>query len=163
VTVRDPEAVSPISRLRNLLVGLWALAVLAPSASRRRLWGELRAYERRLPEVLMAPLPEVLVAQTPAKSDLDLPVDDVRRLADAAALFERHSPLGLCLRRSMARYQFLRRAGLPVVINFGARFKAGQADRQVTGHAWVTLDGQPYHEDGENYQGFTVMLRYPQA
>jgi Transglutaminase-like superfamily len=63
----------------------------------------------------------------------------------------------------LARYHFLRRAGVPLVINFGARFKAGQADREVSGHAWVTLAGQAYYEDGENYQGFTVMLRYPQA
>jgi hypothetical protein len=63
----------------------------------------------------------------------------------------------------MARFHFLRRAGVPLVINFGARFKGGLADRQVTGHAWVTLDGQAYHEDGENYQGFTVMLQFPKA
>jgi hypothetical protein len=163
VTLRDPETVALTSRLRNVLLGLWALAVTAPSASRRQLWRELRAYERRLPAVLAAPLPQVLAAQTPAQPDLSLPAGDIRLLADAAALFERHSPLGLCLRRSLARYHFLRRAGLPVAINFGARFKSGMADRQVTGHAWVTLDGQPYHEDGENYQGFTVMLRYPQA
>ena len=163
MTSRDPESVALASRLRHVLLGLWALAVMAPSASRRQLWGELRAYERRLPELLAAPLPQVLAAQTPAQSDLSLPAEVVRLLADAAALLERRSPLGLCLRRSLARYHFLRRAGLPLVINFGARFKTGTADRQVTGHAWVTLDGQPYHEDGENYQGFTVMLRYPPA
>jgi hypothetical protein len=62
----------------------------------------------------------------------------------------------------MLRYHFLRRAGVPVGLNFGARFKGGQADREITGHAWVTLDGQPYFEDGENYQGFTVILRFPE-
>jgi hypothetical protein len=62
----------------------------------------------------------------------------------------------------MLRYHFLRRVGVPVVLNFGARFKGGQADREITGHAWVTLDGRPYFEDGENYQGFTVMLRFPE-
>jgi hypothetical protein len=150
-------------RLRNWLLGLSALALLAPSPARRQLWSELRAYERGLPAVLAGPLPPALAAQTPARADLTLPAEEVRLLADAAALFERRSPLGLCLRRSLARYHFLRRAGVPLVINFGARFKAGVADRQVTGHAWVTLEGQPYYEDGENYQDFTVMLRYPQA
>ena len=149
------------SRLRNWRLGLSALAALAVSSARRQLWAELRAYERGLPDVLVAPLPQVLAAQTPAHVDLTLPAAEVRRLADAAALFERRSPLGLCLRRSLARYHFLRRAGVPLVINFGARFKAGQADREVTGHAWVTLAGQPYFEDGENYQGFAVMLQYP--
>ena len=150
-------------RLRNWLLGLSALALVTPSPSRRQLWAEMRAYERGLPAALSAPLPQALAAQTPSNKDLALPAADVRRLADAAALFERRSPLGLCLRRSLARYHFLRRAGVALVINFGARFKAGVADRQVTGHAWVTLDDQPYYEDGENYQGFTVMLRFPDS
>jgi hypothetical protein len=114
-----------------------------------------------MPAALAGPLPTALAAQTLAGTDLSMPPDTVRLLADAAALFERRSPLGLCLRRSLLRYHFLRRAGLPLVLNFGARFKAGVADRQVSGHAWVTLDGEPYYEDGDNYQGFTVMLRYP--
>jgi len=150
-----------VARLRNVWVGLSALALAARSAPRRRLWAEMRGYVRDLPAALLGPLPAALAAQTPSRADLTLPPDDVRLLADAAALFERRSPLGLCLRRSLARYHFLRRAGLPLALNFGARFKAGVADREVTGHAWVTLDGQPYFEDGENYQGFTVMLRYP--
>jgi hypothetical protein len=121
----------------------------------------MRGYARGLPAALAGPLPQALAAQTPEGVDLALPYAHLRLLADAAALFERRSPLGLCLRRSLVRYHFLRRAGLPLVLNFGARFKAGLADREVTGHAWVTLDGQPYFEDGENYRGFTVMFRYP--
>lgn len=93
--------------------------------------------------------------------DLGLPIPSVRRLADLTALLDRRSPFGLCLRRSLLRYHFLRRAGVPVAVQFGARFKAGQPDRDVTGHAWVALDGQPYFEDGENYRGFRVMLSYP--
>jgi len=93
VTARDPEFVPLTSRLRNLLLGLWALVVTAPSASRRRLWAELREYERRLPERLAAPLPQVLAAQTPASPDLNLPADQVRLLADAAALASRPARL----------------------------------------------------------------------
>ena len=137
------------------------VAVALSGSERRELWSEMRAYGRALPGALAAPLPKAIAAQTPAAADLALPPAAVRDLADAAALFDRASPLGLCLRRSMLRYHFLRRAGLPLVINFGARFKGGQADREVTGHAWVTLDGRPYFEDGENYQGFTVLLRFP--
>ena len=148
-------------RLTNWLVGLSALASVAPSSSRRRLFGEMRAYVRGLPAALAGPLPTALAAQTPVEADLALPAAEVRRLADAAALFERRSPLGLCLRRSLVRYYFLRRAGVPLVLNFGARFQGGVADRAITGHAWVTLNGEPYCEDGENYRGFTVMLIYP--
>jgi hypothetical protein len=122
----------------------------------------MRRYARELPAALQGPLPQAVAAQTPQAADLALAPASVRNLADSAALFDRSSPLGLCLRRSMLRYHFLRRVGLPVVLNFGARFKGGQADREITGHAWITLDGQPYFEDGENYQGFTVMLRFPE-
>ena len=87
----------------------------------------------------------------------------MREIVDIAALLNRRSPLGLCLRRSMTRYYFLRRAGLPVEVKFGARFKDGKPDRQVTGHAWLTLNGQPYYEADENWREFTVMLTYPES
>ena len=142
-----------LTRARHLGTGLTALLALADPAQ-RRLWGEMRAYVRRLPALLSSPLPAVLAAQTPAAADLTLPEPTLRRLADAAALFER---------RSLVRYHYLRRAGVPLTLNFGARFKAGQADRDITGHAWVTLNGAAYHEDGENYQDFVTMLKYPAA
>jgi hypothetical protein len=148
------------SRIRHVFLFLTTLPLLLHPA-RRRLWGEMRAFLRRLPAALAAPLPTALAAQTPAAADLSESHDTLRRLADSAALLDRRSPLGLCLRRSMVRYHFLRRAGLPLTISFGARFTGGQADRAVTGHAWVTHNGQPYYEDGENYQGFTVMLAHP--
>ena len=146
--------------MRHVALGLGVLpALLEPR--RRALWREMRAYVKELPAVLGRPLPEAVAAQTPATPDLALPAASVRRLADAAALWERRSPVGLCLRRSLLRYHFLRRAGLPLVINFGARFAGSVADRDVAGHAWVTLHGRPYHEEGENWQGFAVMMRYP--
>jgi len=151
-----------LTRLRHWALGLSVLFGLALSGpARRDLWNKMCRYARELPAALARPLPQAVAAQTPTAPDLALPPAAVRDLADAAALFDRSSPLGLCLRRSMLRYHFLRRAGVPVVLNFGARFKAGQADREITGHAWVTLDGRPYFEDGENCQGFTVMLRFP--
>ena len=149
-----------LTRLRHWRTGLLTLVSLG-DPRRRALWSEMRAYIRRLPEALSAPLPAVLAAHTPAGADLVLPEPAVRQMADAVALFERRSPLGLCLRRSLLRYHFLRRAGLPLVVNFGARFINGTADRALAGHAWVTLKGQPYHEDSENYRGFTVMLQHP--
>ncbi len=149
------------TRLHHWLLGLSALMAAALSPARWRLLKAMRAYVRGLPAALARPLPLALAAQTPDQPDLTLPPGDLRQLADAAALLERRSPLGLCLRRSMVRYHFLRRAGVPLVLNFGARFTAGAPDREVTGHAWVTLAGQPYYEEDENYRGFTVMLKYP--
>jgi hypothetical protein len=151
-----------LTRLRHGWTGLLALLSLA-DPRRRVLWTGMRAYVRGLPAALAQPLPAMLAAHTPATVDLALPPSAVRRLADAAALFERRSPLGVCLRRSLVRYHYLRRAGVPLVVNFGARFKDKSPDRDVTGHAWVTLAGEPYFEDGENYQGFVVMMRYPEG
>jgi hypothetical protein len=51
---------------------------------------------------------------------------------------------------------------VPVDLQFGAKFKDGKPDRDISGHAWLTLDGRIYHEDGENWRGFTVMLSFPQ-
>jgi hypothetical protein len=152
-----------LARSRNWLLGLTALLALH-DARWRATWAELRAFQRRLPVALDRPLPEAMAALTPGQPDLPLSPVRLRRLVDASALFERCSPLGLCLRRSLARYHFLRRAGVPLVIHFGARLNAAAgppAGRDVAGHAWVTLDGQAYYEDGENYQGFAVMLTYP--
>jgi hypothetical protein len=148
------------TRLRHAALGARAL-FSAVDPRQRALLNEMRAYVRGLPGVLAQPLPQALASQTPVLADLQLPPDSVRQLADAAALLDRGSPLGLCLRRSFVRYFFLRRAGLPVTINFGARLIGGVADRDVAGHAWVTLDGRPYFEDGENCDGFVVMLRHP--
>jgi hypothetical protein len=150
-----------LTRARNTLTGLAALVAQLDPAQ-RRLYGEMQAYMRALPAQLNAPLPQVVAQQTPTAADLALAEPSVRRLADAAALFERRSPLGLCLRRSLVRYHYLRRAGVPLTLNFGARFKGGQADRDIAGHAWTTLNGAAYHEDGENYQDFVTMLKFPQ-
>lgn len=155
-----------LTRWRHWATGLAALVlVLAPR--RRALWQEMRVFVRHVPKVLEAPLPQALATLTPTFPDLVVPNTTLRLLADAAALFERRSPLGLCLRRSLVRYHFLRRVGIPLTLNFGARFnpstslRVDQPDREVTGHAWVTLNGQPYFEESENYRGFTVMFQYP--
>lgn len=152
-----------LARLRHLWLALTTLPLLLFDARARRLFAEMHTFARRLPQTLNAPLPEALATLTPLTSNLQPPTSSLRRLADLTALLDRRSPLGLCLRRSLVRYHFLRRAGVPLTLNFGARFKGGQPDREITGHAWVTLDGQPYFEDGENYRGFTVMLKYPQG
>jgi hypothetical protein len=150
------------ARLRHVWLALTALPGLLLSARRRALFREMRAFARNLPAELKPPLPVALQRITP---DLDAraePEPAIRHLADLAALLDRRSPLGLCLRRSLTRYHFLRRAGAPVVVRFGARFVNGKPDREITGHAWLTLNGQVYHEDGENWRGFTVMLSFPQ-
>lgn len=92
-----------------------------------------------------------------------LTADQIRALADAVAAWHFSSPLGICLRRSLLRYYFLRRAGLPVQIVFGARLKSNQEGGGIGGHAWLTLNDAPYFENPQDYAGFAPMFIYPQA
>lgn len=152
-----------IARLRHGLLTLAALPGLIFSPQRRTLFREMQMFCQNLPAALRSPLPEALGRLTPAMGsgctrDIE---NTIRDLADVAALLNRRSPPGLCLRRSLVRYHFLRREGLPVTLQFGAKFVAGKPDREVTGHAWLALDGQPYHEADENWRGFAIMFSFP--
>ncbi len=149
------------ARLRHIGLALAALPGLMISARRRALFREMRDFARNLPAVLKSPLPVAMQQITPMPHPPGGSEDAVRVLADLTALLDRRSPLGLCLRRSLTRYHFLRRAGVPVVMRFGAKFVGGKPDREITGHAWLTLDGHPYHEMDENWRGFTVMITWP--
>jgi len=127
------------------------------SRSQRSLLREVFALGRSLPERLESPLPEALAALTPAAASSAVAPAAIRRLVDAACALGAGRPLGICLRRSLLRYYFLRRAGLPLVIHFGAR-RLGEA---VAGHAWLTLQGQSYHENPAHVLPHTLMWSYP--
>lgn len=160
-----------MTRLYHLWLAFLALPALIFDSRRRALFREMQTFCHNLPAALKGPLPQALQKLTPDVVRSAYSVSDtryairnthsVRDLADVAALLDRRSSLGLCLRRSLVRYYFLRREGLPVVLQFGAKFVAGKPDREVTGHAWLTLDGQPFYEADENWRGFVVMFSYP--
>lgn len=152
------------SRQRNVLLLPASLPGLIRDPEQRALFREAQAFTRALPQRLREPLPAAvkkLEGDLPAKRPDAETEKTTRDLADLAVLLHRRSPLGLCLRRSLTRYYFLRRAGLPLHVHFGARIVDGKPDREITGHAWLTLDGKPYHEPGKNWRGFTVMLTFP--
>lgn len=118
---------------------------------------------RRLPDNFDQPLPVMMAQLTPRpQSQSAMPPNELRRLADAVAAWHVRSPLGICLRRSLLRYYFLREAGLPVSIVFGARFKSEQEGGGLGGHAWLTLNGAPYYEKSDDYEGFVEMYVYPE-
>ena len=146
-----------VSAVKHLAI--MAAAVALPA--RRAVLGRMVAFSRALPARFDHPLPEMMAALTPATVDLSLPATEIRRLADAVAAWHLASPVGICLRRSLLRYHFLRRAGLPVVIVFGARIKSTTEGGGIGGHAWLTLHGRPYFENSRNYQGFAVMVVFP--
>ena len=125
----------------------------------------MRQLDSDLPGLLCSPLPEAmncLLAEIDTGRPTSNNEEDLRNLADLAVALTRQSSLGSCLRRSLIRSHFLRRAGLPVVVHFGARMIDGEPDREIAGHAWLTLDNEPYFEAAENWHDFTVMVSFPQ-
>lgn len=154
-----------------------------PSTPARTMLGQMIHFSRCLPQQFDQPLPAMMARLTPGESANGrmgesengetsplptkpsggdpLTTDQIRNLADAVAAWHIGSPLGICLRRSLLRYYFLRQAGLPVQIVFGARLKNDQEGGGIGGHAWLTLNGAPYHEHPQDYAGFAPMVTYP--
>jgi hypothetical protein len=155
-----------------------------PAGPKRQLLGRMIALSRALPQQFNQPLPMMMTQLTPLNESTNEPqsvanrerakmssslqheerkltADDIRRLADAVAAWHLRSPLGICLRRSLLRYHFLREAKVPVRIVFGARLKDSQEGSGIGGHAWLTLNDAPYYENPADYAGFVVMYTYP--
>jgi hypothetical protein len=117
-----------------------------------------------LPHKFNQSLPQMMAQLTPdPQPQMAAQPDDRRRLADAVAAWHLRSSLGICLRRSLLRYYFLREAGVPVNIVFGARIKSAQEGGGIGGHAWLTLNGSPYYENPDDYEGFVEMYVYPES
>ena len=152
-----------VARLRRWFPLLQLIPGLVVSRRRRQLFREIRSFERHLPSVLEARLPDALRRITPAASPaLGFDESTLRRMSDLAALLDRRSPLGLCLRRSLTRFHFLRRAGRPVALRFGATLVGARPGRSVAGHAWLVENDEPYHEADTSWRGHTVLLRWPE-
>ncbi|HFQ93957.1 MAG TPA: lasso peptide biosynthesis B2 protein [Anaerolineae bacterium] len=151
------------TRLAHLNLAASRLPGLAARGAQRQLLAEMRQLCRQLPAILQQPLPEAMAQLTPEEGEIRPLPDEAatRQLADLAALLERQSPLGLCLRRSLVRYHYLRQLDIPVVVKFGAKFVGGAQEKDVAGHAWLEVNGRVYHEPEENWRGFTVMFVWP--
>jgi hypothetical protein len=61
-----------------------------------------------------------------------------------------------CLRRALALYSVLSRMGYPVEIHFGVR----RDGRDLHGHSWVTLKGEPLGERTPE-EPFRAIYSYP--
>jgi hypothetical protein len=113
------------ARFRHIGLALAALPGLLRSRAQRRCFAEMRALCRQLPQLLQQPLPQAMEALAAVREPCLLDENQVRRLADVAALVARRSPLGFCLRRSLLRYHFLNRAGLPLGVAYPRRARLG--------------------------------------
>ena len=105
-------------------------------------------------------LPGLLGALTPkplSSTRVPLPtVEDALLAAERVVERLRVVP-DTCLYRSLARYAVLRSAGHP------ARFVMGLSPRapEITGHAWVELDGAPMGETVDD--DMVITYAYPQS
>jgi hypothetical protein len=118
-----------------------------------------RAVAARLRAVTLLarrPLPEVLRALTPAPARR-VPREVVEAVIAASEQLTTRLRVvpDTCLYRALARYAVLCRAGHP------ARFVMGLDPRadDISGHAWVELDGEPVGETLE--RPLTVTFSYP--
>ena len=153
--------------LRSIPKALSVLAILARAQMTREgraMLAEMREVQRSLPARYNAlPLPDFLAELTPQQADWsDRDERQVRELVDSLAFWDRKSPFGICLRRSLLRYHFLRRVGLPLGIVFAMRARRPGELPGMAGHAWNILHDQPYHERPEDMAGFTEVYRWPQ-
>ncbi|MFS8069582.1 MAG: lasso peptide biosynthesis B2 protein [Byssovorax sp.] len=104
-------------------------------------------------------LPGLLGALTPERSLPRVPLPTVEdALLAAEKVVERLRVVpDTCLYRSLARYAVLRSAGHP------ARFVMGLSPRapEITGHAWVELDGAPMGETVDD--DMVITYAYPHS
>ncbi|MDX1428985.1 MAG: lasso peptide biosynthesis B2 protein [Rhodothermales bacterium] len=63
-----------------------------------------------------------------------------------------------CMKRSLILFHFLRKAGREARIVFGVTKEEGKLE----GHAWVTVNGEPYAEEGP-VDKYTVTYVYPDS
>jgi hypothetical protein len=91
----------------------------------------------------------------PPREEVDALVARIDRLLPAGRPFVRSG----CLTRGLTLYYFLRRAGAPVALCFGA----GPVDGDFSGHCWVVYQGEPLAEKRDPRPLFAEMLRIPGA
>jgi hypothetical protein len=95
---------------------------------------------------------------TPARTRRRARAFDADRMARLTDLVLARLPLArnTCLIRSLVLYRLLRTGGMPARIHFGVR----QAGRKLTGHSWLTCEGQPLSESPAN-TAFSEIHSYP--
>jgi hypothetical protein len=67
-----------------------------------------------------------------------------------------------CLTRGVTHFFFLRRAGLPVSLCFGAATQDGKLV-QANGHCWLVKDGEPFLENSDPRKQFLTIYSLPES
>lgn len=126
----------------------WAIAGVGLAV----LWIRLLLRVSRLPLVL-----DRLTVLTTTKNPDEMAMRDLVYYVDRWLQLFPYNAKGNCFPRSVAIYWFARRGGYPVHFHCGVRKESSKLD----GHAWLTLDRQPFFEIGEHWQLFAVTFSYP--
>ena len=63
-----------------------------------------------------------------------------------------------CLERSLVAYRYLSRAGAEPELVVGVA--RNEDDGGVRGHAWIRLDGRPFHEPARSLDGFDELTAF---
>lgn len=113
------------------------------------------------PLIRIFKLPRLLKILTPASDKpqkwLTGKEEQVKNYTDKVLGFEKFIYKKNCFKRTLSLYYFLRRSGIPVVVNLGVR----KVKDKLEGHGWLTLDGKPFWEKNENPLNFEVIYSYP--
>lgn len=106
-------------------------------------------------------LPRVLAMLEPrsAEEHRREAIEDLLYYVDRWLQLFPYNVKGNCFPRSLSLYRIARRAGYPVSFCCGVRKEQGTLD----GHAWLMLEGRPFHETGQYWKLFTVTFSYPSA
>ena len=81
----------------------------------------------------------------------------IRRLSEAAVYRLPYLNMGNCLKLALLRFIHLREKGFNVRFHMGVK----PAPEGVTGHAWLTLNGEPLWEREEFVGAFQETYAYP--
>jgi len=65
---------------------------------------------------------------------------------------------GNCFPRAVTAYWLARRTGFPVRLHCGIKREGVKLD----GHAWLTLDREPFYELSEQWRQYAVTFSYPE-
>jgi hypothetical protein len=116
------------------------------------LWVRVLLRAKSLPFVL-----ERLHTHAGTRQPDEARMDDLAYYVDRWLQVFPYNARGNCFPRSLSLYWFARRMGYPVCFHCGVRKEGSNLD----GHAWLTLDREPFHELGQHWQSFTVTFSYP--
>lgn len=116
------------------------------------------AFAAVVPYLLRLKISTVARVLEPKTDPLAVPEDKIRRIASYVEMAIRHGKPFVrpgCLTRGLARYYFLRRAGMDVTLCFGM----GRHDTEVIAHCWLLNNGEPFLESEDPRPLYVEMYR----